>query len=339
MDKKEILFIDTNYNELFRLKDGGEITITRRTGETHHCRCFYLNEKEAMIDGVTYNVSHFIQMLEDIGSTVKPKDLIEYKLEQVEQSEFRFMFAKEVENENRGCIGHLRADFDTGKAFFSTWWPENENLRTQEFKDEFEKVINYFRKEAYFSLLKSRSDMYNVCSVLRPTKYEGNSDISGFKVVTDKHTYYFRCNPRLGEYNLYAYCYNNQELNRYRNKMFVEQNFDAVFQDKFFKTEYGFEEIYFNPDSTAGGQLVYNEFSFELIREASKQDSIEKFFDYLNSNCKQSLMDIDSPEFMDYLKEFMEQDADYLKDDKETANAMIKAANEDKKQSKTEPER
>ena len=84
---------------------------------------------------------------------------------------------------------------------------------------------------------------------------------------------------------------------------------------------------------------MYNEFSFELIREASKQDSIMKFYDYLNSNCKQSLMDIDSPEFMDYLKEFMEQDADYLKDNKETANAMIKAANEDKKRNKTEPER
>jgi hypothetical protein len=42
---------------------------------------------------------------------------------------------------------------------------------------------------------------------------------------------------------------------------------------------------------------------------------------------------------MEYLKEFMEQDADYLKDNKETANAMIKAANEDKKRNKTEPER
>ena len=339
MDKKEILFIDTNYNELFRIKNGEKITITRRTGETHHCRCFYLNEKEAMIDGAIYNVSHFIQMLEEIGCTIKPKEKLYYTLEKVEQSDFKFMFANESENENRGCIGHLRVDFDSGKSFFSTWWPENDNLKTEEFQKEFNNVINYFRDESCFSLLKSRSDMYNVCSILRPTKYEANPDISGFKVITEKHTYYLRCNPRLGEYNLYAYCYNTQELNRYRNTVFVEQNFDAVNQDKFFKTEYGFEEVYFNPDSTAGGQLVYNEFSFELIREAAKQDTIPKFYDYLNSNCKQSLMDIDSPEFMEYLKEFMEQDADYLKDNKETANAMIKAANEDKKRNKTEPER
>lgn len=128
-------------------------------------------------------------------------------------------------------------------------------------------------------------------------------------------------------------------VNWFTNKLFVKKNYDVVNQDKFFKTDYGFEEIYYNPDSTAGGQLVYNEFSFELIREAAKQDTIPKFYDYLNSNCKQSLMDIDSPEFMEYLKEFMEQDADYLKDNKETANAMIKAANEDKKRNKTEPER
>ena len=39
---------------------------------------------------------------------------------------------------------------------------------------------------------------------------------------------------------------------------FVKDNYEAINQDKFFKTDYGFEEVYYNPDSTAGGQLVYN---------------------------------------------------------------------------------
>ena len=181
--------------------------------------------------------------------------------------------------------------------------------------------------------------MYNVCYRLKPTQSATDKDVHGFKIITEKHTYYLRCNPRLGEYNLYVYCYNTQALDKFRNTRFVEQNFDAVNQDKFFKTDYGFEEIYYNPDSTAGGQLVYNEFSFELIREASKQDSMMKFYNYLNSGCKQYCVDIDSAEFMDYLKDFMEREPDYLKDNKETANAMIKAANEDKKRNKTEPER
>ena len=181
--------------------------------------------------------------------------------------------------------------------------------------------------------------MYNNCFNLKPTRSATDREISGFKVVTEKHTYYLRCNPRMGEYNLYAFCYNTQAFDKFKNTRFVEQNFDAVNQDKFFRTDYGFEEIYYNPDSSAGGQLVYNEFPFELIREASKEDSTLKFYDYLNSNCKQTLVDIDSPDFMDYLKEFMEQDADYIKDDKKTANVMMKAANENKKKHKSEPER
>ena len=38
-----------------------------------------------------------------------------------------------------------------------------------------------------------------------------------------------------------------------RNIRFVEENFDKINQDKFFRTDYGFEEVYYNPDSSAGG--------------------------------------------------------------------------------------
>ena len=336
---KQIRFIDSSYNELFTIPDRGIIAVKYPDGHTENKFCRYIDEYHTEIDGVCYHICQWAELTQKNGRVCSPADPPKYSLEDITSDEFEFMYRSEDKSVDRGCIGHLRADFDTGKSFFHTWWAENDNLKTPEFKEEFDNIISYFRKESYTPILKSRSDMYNLCYRLKPTRSESDKEISGFKVVTEKHTYYLRCNPRMGEYNLYAFCYNTQALDKFRNTRFVEQNFDKVNQDKFFKTEYGFEEIYFNPDSTAGGQLVYNEFSFELIREASKQDSIEKFFDYLNSNCKQSLMDIDSPEFMGYLKEFMEQDADYLKDDKETANAMIKAANEDKKQSKTEPER
>lgn len=132
-----------------------------------------------------------------------------------------------------------------------------------------------------------------------------------------------------------------RKTEKYRiiNTRFVDENFDKVNQDKFFKTEYGFDEIYYNPDSTAGGQLVYNEFRYDLIREASKQDTIDKFYNYLNIGCRQHLVDIDSPEFMDCVKDFIERKPDYINDDKETANAMIKAANDEKKQYNYESER
>ena len=339
MDNKEIRFIDSHYNELFRIPDGGQIMITTPDGGKIRANCKYIDEYHTDIDGRCYHICQWAELNEQNGRTYAPAEPPLYKLENITPEEFEFMYAKEDESIDRGCIGHLRADFDTGKSFFSTWWPENDSLKTQEFKDEFNKVINYFRKESETPILKSRSDMYNNCFNLKPTRSATDKEVSGFKVVTEKHTYYLRCKPRLGEYNLYAYCYNTQALDKFRNTRFVEQNFDAVNQDKFFKTDYGFEEIYYNPDSTAGGQLVYNEFSFELIREASKQDTMMKFYNYLNSGCKQYCVDIDSAEFMDYLKDFMEREPDYLKDNKETANAMIKAANEDKKRNKTEPER
>lgn len=45
-----------------------------------------------------------------------------------------------------GCIGHLRADMDTGgNGFFSSWDNHRGDLKTQEFKDEFDAVINALR--------------------------------------------------------------------------------------------------------------------------------------------------------------------------------------------------
>lgn len=111
-----------------------------------------------------------------------------------------------------------------------------------------------------------------------------------------------------------------------RNIRFVNENFDEINKDKFFKTDYGFEEIYYNPDSTAGGQLVYNQYTFELISEASKEDTWIKFYDHMNSNCKQYLVDIDSPKFLRSLLDFMEREPDYLGDTMETAREMIKEA-------------
>ena len=204
---KEIKFIDSSYNELFTVPDGGEIFIIDKNGDSIKAKCEYVDESHTKIDGKRYNMLSWARLMDRNEKISSPID----------------------------------------------------NLETS---------VNWFT-----------------------------------------------------------------------NKLFVKKNYDVVNQDKFFKTDYGFEEIYYNPDSTAGGQLVYNEFTFELIREASKQDSMMKFYNYLNSGCKQYCVDIDSAEFMNCVKDFIDSKPDYLKDNKETANAMIKAANEDKKRNKTEPER
>ena len=107
---------------------------------------------------------------------------------------------------------------------------------------------------------------------------------------------------------------------------FVKQNYDAINQDKFFRTDYGFEEVYYNPDSTAGGQLVYNEYPYSLIREAVKTGSVKAFYNYLSENCKQYSVDIDHEDFISYATEFINKKAEHIGTGKETAYAMIIAA-------------
>ena len=109
---------------------------------------------------------------------------------------------------------------------------------------------------------------------------------------------------------------------------FIKENYEEINKAKILKTPLGFEEIYINPDSSAGGQLVYNKYPYALIREAAKTGNVEDFFQYLNDNCTQYSVDADNESFLDYAEDFITEKADYTKSDKETAYAMIIFTNE-----------
>lgn len=138
-----------------------------------------------------------------------------YELQNVNQSKFPLMFAPQDKETERGCIGYLRADFDRGKSFFSTWFDETPALKIQDFKNEFDEMINHFRESLSAPLLRSRSDMLKVGNELKPTVYDGDNEIHGFKVETPKYTYFLKCTPRQGDYDLYCYCYNTELLTQY----------------------------------------------------------------------------------------------------------------------------
>ena len=47
-----------------------------------------------------------------------------------------------------GCIGHLRVDMgNTGTQFFSSWDDHQADLKTADFKAEFDTVINALRND------------------------------------------------------------------------------------------------------------------------------------------------------------------------------------------------
>lgn len=113
-----------------------------------------------------------------------------------------------------GLIGHLRADMDSdGNGFFSSWEDFRKELRTDEFKDEFDKVINSLREEG--DILYNRKSLAKYCYSSPQAKMNNEQDYYGVRVDTEKYAYLCRLNPNKGEYNLYCYCYIKNWLDKH----------------------------------------------------------------------------------------------------------------------------
>jgi len=77
---KQIRFIDPQYNELFRIPDGGSIVVTRPDGEMHPGVqeqwvgvCKYLDDTHVEINGECYHICQFAERQQEIGATVMPE--------------------------------------------------------------------------------------------------------------------------------------------------------------------------------------------------------------------------------------------------------------------------
>ena len=113
-----------------------------------------------------------------------------------------------------GLIGHLRADMDSdGNGFFSSWEDYRKELKTDEFKDEFDKVINSLREEG--DILYNRKALAKYCYSTPQAKMNNEQDYYGVRVDTEKYAYLCRLNPNKGEYNLYCYCYIKDWLDKH----------------------------------------------------------------------------------------------------------------------------
>ena len=61
-----------------------------------------------------------------------------------------------------GLIGYLRADMDnSGKVFFSSWNGFRDSLKSEDFKQEFEEVLNELREDG--NLLHDRNTLGRYC--------------------------------------------------------------------------------------------------------------------------------------------------------------------------------
>lgn len=112
-----------------------------------------------------------------------------------------------------GLIGHLRADFGSnGTGFYSTFFDFRDSLKSDDFKAEFDEVINALREDKqYGGILTNRTAMSKFCHKHPGSSIEPDYNY-GFRADTDHYSYMLRVTPCKGEYNLYCYCYIRQWL-------------------------------------------------------------------------------------------------------------------------------
>ncbi len=137
-----------------------------------------------------------------------------------------------------GLIGHLRADMDSnGTGFFSTWFGFRDDLKSDEFKAEFDEVINACRfDKQYDGILGTRDQMKTYCRIHPEAGFEGNYCTEyGFRADTEKFSYMMRLNPIKGDYNLYCYCYRRDWLDSHlksaeKGIRFIDPHYKELFR-------------------------------------------------------------------------------------------------------------
>ena len=132
-----------------------------------------------------------------------------------------------------GLIGYLRADFGSnGNEFWTTWNDFRKDLKTDEFKAEFDEVINGLRDG---DVLSGRKAMSSYCYSTPDSSFNDDCNHYGIRLDTGKYSYLMRFNPNRGEYNLYCYCYQKEWLNAHlknaeRGIRFINPHYQEQFR-------------------------------------------------------------------------------------------------------------
>lgn len=138
-----------------------------------------------------------------------------------------------------GCIGYLRGDFGSGQEFYTTWFDQRAEYKTDQFKADFDQVVNALRARDGCGLFASRDSMGRFCLDHADAAFAGNSGTEyGFKLKTAEHTYLLRCNLNRGDYNFYLYAYVTRHL---------EHHIEQAKQGIRFVTP-GYKELFRIPD-------------------------------------------------------------------------------------------
>ena len=122
----------------------------------------------------------------------------------------------EEQDKSAGCVGHLRGDFGSGKQFYTTWWPHQQDaLNTPEFKADIDRTVNWLREQPDsplrdFDTMKRCCDRYERACAIKQAVLPS----CGFMVKTKQYVYMLRCTPVKGDYQFYCYCYRRENFEK-----------------------------------------------------------------------------------------------------------------------------
>ena len=115
-----------------------------------------------------------------------------------------------------GLIGYLRADFGSnGNEFWTTWNDFRKDLKTDEFKAEFDDVINGLREG---DVLSSRKAMSSYCYSTPDSSFNDDRNHYGIRLDTEKYSYLMRFNR------------NNHLKNAERGIRFIDPHYQEQFR-------------------------------------------------------------------------------------------------------------
>ena len=125
---------------------------------------------------------------------------MEFVLRPLTEAEEKYTYSQSMQISMQiGLLGYLRADMGrNGTDFFSDWFDFRKELKTEDFKKEFDTMIDSYRKDGKF--LSNRSALAEFCQTLKCFKNDDRS--FGVRVDSDNYAYLCRLNPNRSEYNL-----------------------------------------------------------------------------------------------------------------------------------------
>lgn len=141
---------------------------------------------------------------------------MELVLRPLTEAEEKYTYSQSMQiSMQTGLLGYLRADMGrNGADFFSDWFDFRKELKTEDFKKEFDTMIDSYRKDGKF--LSNRSALAEFCQTLKCFKNDDRS--FGVRVDSDNYAYLCRLNPNRSEYNLYCFAYKKDWLDRHMHE-------------------------------------------------------------------------------------------------------------------------